>query len=120
MEVTSYFNIFECGRNILERLEVTYEQACMATPKDKYHNTLLNTLVDDNNRKCKPLSNEKLRQAVGKVTEETEAEFEHNINEIICNTSFQSPIQNKDVSTINDSVYYEPDDQVDMISDSNK
>ena len=30
-EVTSYFNIFECGKNILNRIDVTYEQACMAT-----------------------------------------------------------------------------------------
>ena len=34
-EVPSCFNIFECGRNILDRLDVTYEQAYMATPKDK-------------------------------------------------------------------------------------
>ena len=34
-EVPSYFNIFECGRNILDKLDVTYERACMATPKDK-------------------------------------------------------------------------------------
>ena len=53
-EVPSYFNIFKCGRNILERLDVTYERACMATPKDKYYNTLLNTLVDNNKRKGTP------------------------------------------------------------------
>ena len=29
---TSYFNIFECGRNILDQLDVTYQQAFMATP----------------------------------------------------------------------------------------
>ena len=33
-EVPSYFNIFECGRNLLDRLDVTYERACMATPKE--------------------------------------------------------------------------------------
>ena len=48
------------------------------------------------------------------------AEHKRNINEITCDTSFQSLIENKDVSTINDSVYYESDDQVDTISDSNK
>ena len=68
--MTSYFNIFEYGRNILERLDVKYERACMATPKYKYYNTLLNNLVYGNNRKGKPFSNE---QAVGKVMEETEA-----------------------------------------------
>ena len=72
-EVTSYFNIFECGKNILDRLDFTYEQACIATPKEKYYVTLLNNLVNNNNRKGKPLSNEKFRQAVGELMEETEA-----------------------------------------------
>ena len=57
-EMTSYFNIFKCGRNILGRLDVTYERACMVTPKDKYYNTFLNTLVDENIHKDKPLSKE--------------------------------------------------------------
>ena len=47
-------------------------------------------------------------------------EHERNINEITCDTSFQSPIKKKYVSTINDYVYYESDEQVDKISDSNK
>ena len=42
------------------------------------------------------------------------------MNGIKCDPSFQSPIQKKDVSTINDSVYYESNEQVDTISDSNK
>ena len=29
---TSYFNIFECGRNILDQLDVTYQRAFMASP----------------------------------------------------------------------------------------
>ena len=70
-EVTSYFNIFECGRNILDRLDVTYERACTDTPKEKHYNMLLDTLVDDNNRKCATLSNDKIQQPVGKVMEET-------------------------------------------------
>ena len=32
-EVPSYFNIFECGRNILNIIDVIYERACMATQK---------------------------------------------------------------------------------------
>ena len=31
-KVTSYFNIFECGRNLLDQLDVTYQQAFIATP----------------------------------------------------------------------------------------
>ena len=92
----------------------------MATPKDEYYNMLLDTLVDDNYHKVAPFSNDNIRQAVGKLMEEMEAEFERNINKITCDTSIQSPIQDKDVSTINDSVYYESDNQLDTISDSNK
>ena len=33
-------------------------------------------------------------------------------------TSFKSPVQKKDISTINDSGYYESDDQVNNIRDS--
>ena len=69
--MTSYFNIFKCGRNILDRLDVTYERACMANPKDKYYRTLLETLVYEKNRNGALLSNEKLQKAVGKVMEET-------------------------------------------------
>ena len=72
-KVKMYFNIFECGRNLLDRLEVTYQREFMATPKDKYYNTFLDTLVKDDNLRGEPLSNEKIQQAVGKVTEETEA-----------------------------------------------
>ena len=50
-EVTSYFNIFEYGRNLLERLNVIYQQMIMATPQEKYYNLLLNNLVKDNNHK---------------------------------------------------------------------
>ena len=32
-KVPIYFNIFGCGRNILDKLDVKYERACMATLK---------------------------------------------------------------------------------------
>ena len=91
-KVKGYFNIYECGRKLLYQLEVTYQQVYMATPKDKYYNGLLDTLVKDNNLRGKPLSNERIQQAVSDVIEETEAEFERNYNKITCNTSYQSPI----------------------------
>ena len=34
-EMTNYFNIFECGRNLLDKLKITYQEVFMATPKDK-------------------------------------------------------------------------------------
>ena len=30
--VTSYFNIFKCGRNLLDQIEVTYQRVFMAPP----------------------------------------------------------------------------------------
>ena len=77
----------------------------------------METLVHDKNHNGALLSNEKLQKAVSKVMEETEAGFEC-LNEITMDTSFQSPIQNKDISKINNYAYYESDDQVDTISDS--
>ena len=32
---SSYFNIFECGRNLLDQLYVTYQRAFMASPVQK-------------------------------------------------------------------------------------
>ena len=115
-----YFNIYKCGRNLLDQLNVTYQRVFMATPIDKYYNALLDTLVKDNNLRGEPFSNENIQQAVGKVIEETEAEFKRNHNEITCNTSFKSPILKKDVLTINNSVYYESDEHLDTISDFRK
>ena len=86
----SYSNLFECGTNILDRLDVTYERACMATPKDKYYTKLLKNIVDENNCNDAPLSNGNIQQSVRIVMEETEAELERNINEITIDTSFKS------------------------------
>ena len=114
----SYFNIFGCRRNLLDRLDVTYEQACMPTSKDKYYTKFWKTLVYDNNCNGAPLSNEKILQPIIIVMEETEAELERNINRITVNTSFQSPVEKRDISTINNSGNYESGNHVHKISDS--
>ena len=37
-KVATYFNIFECGRNLLDQLDVTYQQAFMASPgREEYY-----------------------------------------------------------------------------------
>ena len=73
-EELSYFNIFECGRNPLNRLDVTHERAYMATLKDKYFEKMLENLVDHNDCHNARLSDENIRQAVSKVMAETEDE----------------------------------------------
>ena len=67
----------------------------MATPRDKYYEKMLETLVDYNDRKNAPFSNEKLRQAISTVMEETE-EMERNTildaNNVTMDTFCQSPV----------------------------
>ena len=72
-KLKSYFNIYECGRNLLDQLDVTYQQAFMATPKDKYYNAFLDILVKYNYLRGVPLYNQKIQEAVSDVIEATEA-----------------------------------------------
>ena len=37
----SYFEIFECGKNFLNNLDATYEQACMETSQKKWYTTVI-------------------------------------------------------------------------------
>ena len=91
----------------MNRLDMTYERACMATTKEKYYTKMLETLVDYNDRNNAPLSNEKLRHAVSKVmaeTEEEERDAERNTNNATVDTLFhQSPVTNNtqgDISNV--------------------
>ena len=43
-----YFNIFECGKNILNRIDATCKRACTSTPRDKYYTELNRTITDCN------------------------------------------------------------------------
>ena len=60
-KVTSYFNIFESGRNLLDRLDVTYQQAFMATPSENdYYKDMLKNLINENNNEGGKLCNGKI------------------------------------------------------------
>ena len=41
-----YLNLFKCGKNILNRLDATCKQACMATSRDRYFTEMHKTLTD--------------------------------------------------------------------------
>ena len=45
-EVPRYFNIYEYGRIILNRLDMMFERSCMATTKGTYFTNILETLVN--------------------------------------------------------------------------
>ena len=48
-EVKIYFNIFKCGRNILDQIDVTYQRALMATPEYEYYNEMTKSIIKANN-----------------------------------------------------------------------
>ena len=73
-KLPSYFKIFECGKNLLRRIDLTYERVCVFTQKEKYYMTLVETLIDHIDHHNVPLSNKNLRKAVSTVMEETEEE----------------------------------------------
>ena len=92
----------------------------MATSaQDEYYTEMTKSLIKANNKGGK-LCNEKSWHAVIDLRSELNGEHKCNINKISCDDLNTSPTKKKDVSTINNSVYYESDEQVDAISDSRK
>ena len=45
-----YFNLFKCGKKILNRLDATCEQAFMVTSRLKYYTEMFNNIPDYNDR----------------------------------------------------------------------
>ena len=74
-----YFENFECGKNLLNKLDATYEQACMITPRDRYSTELFRTITDCNDRNGATFTNENILYAIQSVILEEEADA-HKIN----------------------------------------
>ena len=63
-DVPNYFNafkVFECGRKLLYRLDVSYERAFMDTPKEEYFTEILDSLLEHNHFHGTPFSSTNLR-----------------------------------------------------------
>ena len=85
----SYFNVFKCGNKLLNRLDMPYERACTANPREEYHTNILDTLVNYNEHNNGPLSNKSIQQAIRRVvseTEEQERDAERNANHVTMDT----------------------------------
>ena len=100
-DVTNYFNafnVFKCGRKFLDRIDVSYERACMATERRVYFTKMLDYLLDDNECHDTPSSRENIQEAVIKVMED-------NVNNVTMDTLFQYPVtinpQKKDANMTN-------------------
>ena len=73
-KLTSYFNIFECGRNLLDQIDVTYQRAFMVSPvqegyctssaQEIYYDQLTECVINSNVRSYGIINNDKLNQAI--------------------------------------------------------
>ena len=128
-KVTCYYNIFEWGRNILDQLDVTYQQAFMVSPvregyympspaRESYYDQLAKLLINSNVRSDGTINNDKLNQTITDLKAEEKVGHERNINNMTQVDEYKSPGKKKDASMINDLVYHNSDEYKDEISDS--
>ena len=82
-------NVFECGRN---NTDVSYERVYLATEVNEYFTGILDHMNEYQDRHSQILSSKNTKEAVLHVMEQQEEEIERNINNITCDTSFQSPV----------------------------
>ena len=95
-KVTSYFNTFECGRNILNQLDVTYQRSFMATSaQDEYYKEMKKSLIKANIEGGK-LCNVKIQQAVIDIRSELNLEHERNVNKITRDYVYTSPMKKEE------------------------
>ena len=104
----------------MDQLDVTYEQAFMATSAQyEYYKEMTKSIIKANIKGGK-LCKEKIQQSVIDLRSELNLEHERNFNNISCDNEYMSPMKKQHESTINDSVYYDSYEHADTISDSRK
>ena len=54
------FNVFECGRKLLDKLDVSYKRLYMTTPKEEYFTEILEHLNEYNDRHSQRLSSKNI------------------------------------------------------------
>ena len=99
---SSYFNIFECGRNLLDQLDVTYQHAFTASAKpssvpkgryepsparERFYDMCADHIVDKNGE----IDKDEVQTAVAYMKSENEEEHERNIKDIIQYDNYKSP-----------------------------
>ena len=102
----SYFNIFECVRNLLDQLDVTYQRAFTESAKpssvpkghyepssarDRFYDMCADHIVEKNDG----IDEEELRKAVAHMKYENEEDHERNIKDMIHDDDYNSPWENK-------------------------
>ena len=118
----SYFNILECGRNLLDQLDVTYQRAFTASAKppsvpkglyepsparERFYDLFVNVILDKNYG----IDEDEIRRAVDHMKSEYEEEHERDIKNMVQDDDFKSLWKNKDatVATSLKTVTYSSD-----------
>ena len=111
---TSYFNTFECGINLLDQLDVTYQRAFMASPvqeglyqpspaRERCYDQMADSLIEAKFHSDGTINDEELHKAITLLKSEKEADHECNILNMIQAIDFKSPWKDKDATTVNDT-----------------
>ena len=101
-KVTSYFNIFECGRNILDQLEVMYQWAFMATPisegfyfpspaRERYYDKMAESFIKSKVGSDGTINNYDLNKETTQLESEKKSENERNILDMTQVDEYKSP-----------------------------
>ena len=109
----SYFNIFECCRNLLDKLNVTYQHAFTASeatstvPKGHYEPSssreiFYDMCADQTAENNGGIDKYELRKAVAYMKSENEEEHECNIKNMIQDDDYKSPWKIKDATVATD------------------
>ena len=112
---SSCFNIFKCGRNLLDQLDVTYQRAFMESPVQKvlyqispaqeiYYDMMVNNIIETNVRSEGTINDEEFRKAITILKYEEEAGHELNINNMAEEDEYKSPWKDKDLTTVNNTL----------------
>ena len=126
-----YCNIFECGRNLLDQLDVTYQQAFMESQvqdglyqpspsQERYYDEMAESLIEAKFGSDGTINDENLHKAIIVLKSKEEAEHEHNILNITQVDDYKSPWKDKYATTVNNTVYTFLNSYDDEISDSSK
>ena len=103
---TSYFNIFECGKNLLDQIDVTYQRAFMATlipegfyflslARERYYDKMAESLIKAKVRSDGTINNDELNKSINQLKSEKEAGNESNILDMTQVDEYVSPGKNK-------------------------
>ena len=128
---TIYSNIFECGRNLLDQLDVTYQRAFMASlvqegsyqpspARERYYDMMADKIVESKFGSDVTINNDDLHKAITQLKAEEESGHERNINNMKQVDEYMSPGKNKDASTVNDLAYHNSDEYKYEISNFSK